>query len=273
MDDYTTSAILSSKIVTETFSTSFSSASELFSTSIRSDIYNIYALVRVADEIVDTYQGIHAKELLDALETEVYQAIERKFSANIIVHAFMLTATKFDIHKDIIKPFFASMRTDLTAKTFNQNAYQTYIYGSAEVVGLMCLKVFCEGNKKLYTKLEPGARALGSAFQKVNFLRDIKDDYVTRGRYYFPIGNYETFGESEKKQIITDIDHDFEKALIYLKQLPSNSAKASRAAFAYYQALLKKLKSVSAEEIKDHRISVSKPQKLLLLVGVRLGLV
>lgn len=272
MDNYDKSATLASKIVTETFSSSFSSASKLFSSSIRPDIYNIYGLVRVADEIVDTYQGKQAKQLLNNLEAETHRAVERKFSSNLIVHAFMLTAIKFNITKELIDPFFESMRADLTTKAFTEKSYRTYIYGSAEVVGLMCLKVFCEGNEKLYSQLEPGARSLGSAFQKVNFLRDLQDDYVTRGRYYFPIGTYETFGEADKKLIIDDIDKDFNDAVSALNQLPSNSRKASQAACIYYQALLKKLKSASADKIKSQRLSVRKLTKLALLLKVKLGL-
>ena len=273
MEQYNTSAMLASEIVTKTFSTSFSSASKLFADSIRQDIYNIYGLVRIADEIVDTYQGHYAAQMLDELETETYQALKRTFSSNLIVHAFALTATKFGISKELVKPFFQSMRTDLTKKTFDKKAYQAYIYGSAEVVGLMCLKVYCGSDEKLYHQLKPGACALGSAFQKVNFLRDLADDYATRGRYYFPIGNYQTFGEKEKKVIISDIEKDFHRAQTAINKLPENSRKATQAAFIYYQALLSKLRSTSAVKIKEQRIRVNNVHKLLLLIRVKLGII
>lgn len=273
MDTYDTSSEIASKLVTEKFSTSFSSASRLFYRSIRPDIYNIYGLVRIADEIVDTYKGANQRQLLDSLQSDVYQAIEKQFSSNIIVHAFALTANKYGIDKDLIAPFFDSMRTDIKAKTFNSQAYQKYIYGSAEVVGLMCLKVFCQGDNKLYKQLDSGARSLGSAFQKVNFLRDIKDDYETRGRYYFPIGKYETFDEQAKNQIVKDIEIDFKNSEEALNKLPANSIKACKAAYLYYKTLLHHLKLAPANEIKDRRIRVSELNKLSLLLRVKLGLI
>lgn len=271
MDDYDSSATQASKIVTETFSSSFSSASKLFDSSIRQDVYNIYGLVRIADEIVDTYRGKRARQLLDDLQTETHQALKQKFSANIIVHAFMLTATKYGIGPELIDPFFESMRTDLTKTTFSKTEYERYVYGSAEVVGLMCLRVFCLGDDKLYSKLKPGACALGAAFQKVNFLRDIRDDFETRGRYYFPIGSYETFSEADKQRIIHDIDADFRRAQRALAKLPANSRKACTAAFSYYQALLRAIQSTPVETLKQQRVSLSKPRKLALLARVKLG--
>jgi len=270
MDNYTTSAQRASKVVTETFSTSFSSAITLFSKDIQQDIYNIYGLVRVADEVVDTYQGPEAAQILDELEKEVYATLERGFSANVIVHAFGITARTFAIDQNLIAPFFASMRMDLTTKRFTTKEYQTYIYGSAEVVGLMCLKVFTQGSKTTYQQLAKGASALGAAFQKVNFLRDIKDDYQTRGRYYFPTGSFDTFGESEKTAIIAEIQKDFTVARLAIAKLPDNARFATQLAYDYYRQLLKTLQNTPADQIRDRRIRVSRAIKLRLLIKSRL---
>lgn len=270
MDTYTQGSNKASKIITQTFSTSFSSAITLFSKSIQQDIYNIYGLVRIADEIVDTYQGREAAEMLNQLEQEVYKTLTRGFSANIIVHAFCVTATKYGIEKSLIKPFFHSMRMDLTKKTFSQDEYKNYIYGSAEVVGLMCLRVFIDGSEGDYDRLKKGASALGSAFQKVNFLRDLKDDYETRGRYYFPIGSFKGFDERIKTKIIKDIQRDFKTALPALKQLPKTARSATELAYTYYGELLKKLEATSAEGIKKRRISVANSTKLKLFLKTKL---
>ena len=271
MDDYLKSAQLASKVVTQTFSTSFSSAITLFSESIRQDIYNIYGLVRVADEIVDSYQGDEAEDILNQLEQEVYQSIKRGFSANVIVQSFCITANRYSIDKSLIEPFFSSMRMDLTIKTFSKEEYKNYIYGSAEVVGLMCLKVFVDGEDKEFNNLKEGVCALGSAFQKVNFLRDIKDDYNTRGRYYFPVGSFENFSEQIKSSIIDDIEKDFKVAQEAIEKLPKNARFATRLAFDYYNQLLSKLKITPADEIKNTRISVSKTTKLKILMRVKLA--
>ncbi len=266
MDTYSLSAQLASKVVTRAFSTSFSSAITLFSKDIQQDIYNIYGLVRVADEVVDSYQGAEAAGILDALEAEVYATLSRGFSANVIVHAFCLTAAKFSVNQQLIEPFFASMRMDLTKKRFNAKEYKIYIYGSAEVVGLMCLKVFTQGNDADYKKLTPGACALGAAFQKVNFLRDIKDDYQARGRYYFPAGSYEEFGEVEKAAIILDIQKDFIAAQAAITNLPDNSRQATQLSYDYYHQLLTTLQKTPAKEIRNRRIRVSRAVKARLLL-------
>lgn len=270
MTDYDIASEGSSKVVTETFSTSFSSAITLMSKDIRQDIYNIYGLVRIADEIVDTYQGKDAGKLLNDLEADVYATLKIGFSANIIVHAFALTANKYNIGKDLIKPFFHSMRMDLTKKAYTQKEYREYIYGSAEVVGLMCLKVYVGGDQKEYKKLEKGASALGSAFQKVNFLRDVKDDYETRGRFYFPGLKLGDFNDSSKAEIIKDIEKDFKVAKASIAHLPKNSRFATALAYDYYQELLKELKKKSAAELLQRRISVSKATKLKLLAKAKL---
>lgn len=270
MDEFTRTAQQTSKLVTENFSTSFSSASTLFSEDIRQDIYNIYGLVRIVDEIVDSYQGSGTKAMLDELEGEVYVAVQRGFSSNLIVHSFVLTSLKYNLDQSLVKAFFKSMRMDISRKSYDEKMYKTYIYGSAEVIGLMCLIVFTKGDKKDYKRLKAGAMALGSAFQKVNFLRDIKDDYETRGRYYFPIGSYDKFSEADKKAIIKDIEYDFGIAKNYIERLPANSQRACRLAFTYYQDLLKKLKQTPAQQIANERIRVGNFAKLVLFSKAKL---
>lgn len=272
METYNQSAEAASKIITETFSTSFGSATKLFPQSIRQDIYNIYGLVRIADEIVDSYQGKEVEALLYDLEVETNKAVRRQFSSNIVVHAFAATAHRYGIGADLTEPFFASMRMDITKATFTDEEYKTYIYGSAEVVGLMCLKVFCKGDTQKYEQLASGAKALGAAFQKVNFLRDIKDDYETRGRYYFPVGAYKTFDEATKLAILADISADFEHAKGAIVLLPSEARKAVNAAFHYYGALYKKLQHTPATKLQQERVRVSNAQKFFMLLRLKAGL-
>lgn len=264
LDDYSTSARLASRVLTETFSSSFGSAIQLFDQSIRQDIYNIYGLVRVADEIVDTYQGKDAGALLTQFEQEVYDALERKFSPNIIIQAFVETADEYHIGVDLLRPFFASMRMDLTDKSYTRKAYDTYIYGSAEVVGLMCLRVFVDGDEARYAELSDGAKALGAAFQKVNFLRDIRDDFITRGRYYFPYGSFESFDDNTKDQIIDEITNDFSKAKGYVNRLPKSARGATQLAFRYYSVLLNELRQSTAADITTRRLSVNSVEKFKL---------
>ena len=267
MDLYTRTAEQMSRVLTNNYSTSFGLATRLFGSDIRVHIYNVYGLVRLADEIVDTYTGTDAGELLDALEVETYAAINRQYSTNTVVHAFALTAVKFGITKTLIAPFFASMRMDLEPKKYRAKDYERYIYGSAQVVGLMCLKVFCQGDATQYKKLEPGAKALGGAFQKVNFLRDIADDHKRLGRYYFPVGTFAGFNETTKRQIVADIDADFALALVAIRQLPSSARPAVMAAYQYYMRLHTKLRNTPAAVIKAQRIRISNPHKLAVLAG------
>lgn len=271
MEEYSLSSGCASKVVTQTYSTSFSSAISLFSTDIQQDIYNIYGLVRVADEIVDTYQGRDSGKILNDLESEVYEALKRSFSSNVIVQAFVDTARKFSITVELIAPFFESMRMDLTKKVYSEQDYKLYIYGSAEVVGLMCLKVFVQGDARQYQQLKQGASALGAAFQKVNFLRDIKDDYETRGRYYFPIGSYKTFSEDAKQAIVADIEKDFALAKKSIDELPENAKYATTLAYKYYQKLLKILRNTPSEEILKSRVSVGRFTKLRLLTTTKIA--
>lgn len=251
--------------LTKSYSTSFSMAVRLVDQPIRRHVYNIYGLVRVADEIVDSYAGTDSDYQLDQLESEVYSALKTGYSSNIIVQAFVLTADKYGINKDLIKPFFASMRVDIDQKVFNQKQYNQYIYGSAEVVGLMCLKVFCPSAKD-YLRLSSGARALGAAFQKINFLRDISADWHNLGRCYFPGTTFDTFDKAAKDSIIKDISRDIDAANKSLRALPKSSRPAVGLALGYYNALLKKLVKASPEEIKTKRYRVSDGYKLMLFI-------
>lgn len=264
-----------SRLITKRYSTSFSIASSLFGGSIRPHIYNIYGLVRIADEIVDTYSGSDALQLLDSFEKELQQAMARGYSTNPVIQAFVYTASTFDIGQELISPFFQSMRVDTSKKSYSESEYKEYIYGSAEVIGLMCLKVFCMGDHEEYRKLMPGAKSLGSAFQKVNFLRDMASDKESLGRYYFPIGDYDDFDDGTKDAIIKDIQNDFNTAKSAINQLPSNSRIAVTVAYKYYLSLLRKLKSENAARIKLERVRVNNFEKLsilgLTLVGQAFG--
>lgn len=267
MELYTETSYALSRELTLRYSTSFSKSSELFSKNIRPHIFAIYGLVRIADEIVDTYRGKDAGTLLNELEADTYMAIKTQYSTNPIIHSFAQTSKQFNIPKTLIKPFFESMRTDLVKKTFTPEQYSAYIYGSAEVIGLMCLKVFVNGNETEYKKLEKSARHLGSAYQKVNFLRDIKSDYQERGRLYFPGITFAAFDDTAKNEIILNIKADFELATPALTQLPVGARKAVSLSYEYYNALLHELSRSSANAIKAHRIRVSDAKKVKILLS------
>lgn len=266
MDLYSTVAFNTARLITRAYSTSFSSATRLIGASERKHIYNIYGLVRIADEIVDTYHGKDADKLLDEFEEETYRAIERGYSTNIIIHAFSETARTYGITKKLLAPFFQSMRFDLTPpKKLSQQQYEDYIYGSAEVVGLMCLAVYCGSNKELLKQLTPGARKLGSAFQKVNFLRDIADDTNRLGRHYFPnVSSHLT--KKDKQAIIANIESDFQEAHQAALALPRSSRTAVFVAYRYYKALLKKLRSTPVETIVQERIRINNIRKCLIIL-------
>ncbi len=272
MDLYSKVSEETSKRITKSYSTSFGLASSLFDRSIQQDIYNIYGFVRIADEVVDTYDGKDKLKVLDELEAQTYRDLGIGYSTNPVIHSFVITCQKYKIGKDLIAPFMASMRMDTVKNSYTAAKYKEYIYGSAEVVGLMCLKVFCKGDQKSYQRLEKGAKALGSAFQKVNFLRDIKEDNEKLNRYYFPVGSYKDFDESIKNKIILDIEADFEEAEQAIDSLPDNSRKAVRAAQLYFYQLLDALKKTPASQLKKQRVRLADSQKLLLLAKVKLGL-
>jgi phytoene/squalene synthetase len=257
-----------SKIVTKTYSTSFSMATKMLHPSIRNHIYNIYGFVRFADEIVDSFHNYPKKLLLNRFEEDLYLSLDQKISLNPILNSFQHTVNKFEIDSNLIKAFMRSMRWDLDKKIYdNQEDYEKYIYGSADVVGLMCLKVFVKGNESQYKSLRPAAMSLGSAFQKVNFLRDLKDDYQELNRTYFPSVNFNHFDEVSKLNIINEIELDFELALDGIFKLPVEAQFGVYTAFKYYTKLLKKLKNTPSVNIQKTRIRVPNYQKMSVFAG------
>ena len=256
----------SSKIVIKRYSTSFYFSSSLLSKSIRQDIFNIYGFVRLADEIVDTFHEFPKKELLNEFEEELWRSIENKISLNPILNSFQNTVNRYSIPKDLIRSFLDSMKMDLEKKEYNSvEEYKKYIYGSADVVGLMCLKVFVKGSETLYSDLSDYAISLGSAFQKVNFLRDLKDDSNILKRVYFPNVNMDNFNEDSKKEIINEIELDFKNAIKGIARLPKNSRFAVYIAYRYYNKLLKKLKRTSSENIVKKRVRIHNFQKFTVI--------
>ena len=269
MDQYTKLSYQTAEKLTMQYSSSFGQSSLLFNKRVRKHIYAIYGLVRIADEIVDTYKGKDAAKLLKEFEAQTFQALHSGYSTNPIIHAFALTAKEYGIGRDLVRPFFKSMRMDLKPVTYTPHLYAQYIYGSAEVIGLMCLKVFREDNDE-YKALESGARSLGAAYQKVNFLRDFGADFNERGRVYFPGLTYEKFTDRQKQRIIKDIEHDFTQARTALAKLPAGAKTAVAISFAYYSELLSNLKKHDADYIKEHRVRVTNLKKLQLFASVRL---
>ncbi len=255
-----------SEKITKTYSTSFYSASRLFSPEIRTAIYSIYGFVRLADEIVDTFHTIDQAALLDQFERDYDLAFLQGISANPVLHSFQLTVKRFHIPDEYIRSFIASMRADLHKKVYStQPEADAYIYGSADVVGLMCLKVFCGDDVELFNRLVKPAMRLGSAFQKVNFLRDLKNDVELLGRIYFPDFSWEGFDEPAKERLVKEIERDFEEANVGIQALPDNSRVAVTVAYNYYLKLLHKIKETPAKELKSKRIRVSNVNKLWLL--------
>ena len=256
-----------SKLVTKTYSTSFSLATKMLSQSIRNDIYNIYGFVRFADEIVDSFHDYDKERLFNGFSNDLEQALENRISLNPILNAFQHTFHKYNIDKHLVDSFMESMRLDLhKTKYLTEEEFKTYIYGSADVVGLMCLKVFVNGDNEKYDELKDMAMALGSAFQKVNFLRDLKADFDGLNRSYFPKIDLNNLNEVSKKDIINDIEQDFEKGLNGIKKLPIEAKFGVFMAYRYYRQLLKKLKKTPALQIKGKRIRVSNPKKIELLM-------
>jgi phytoene synthase len=245
------------------YSTSFSRSTRLFPLTIRRHIYNIYALVRVADEIVDTYKGTDAKIMLDELVHDVYRVITGVYSTNPVVHAFGITARTYDINDELIAPFFASMRMDLIDQTYTEKKYKIYIYGSAEVVGLMCLKVYCPDTSD-YEAVKAGAMRLGSAYQKINFLRDLAADTSELHRMYFPGYTLETFDETAKRTVVADIHKDLSDAQLSIEKLPGSVRRATQLSVRYYKALLQKLEATPVSIIKNKRIRINDGHKLWL---------
>jgi phytoene synthase len=247
------------------YSTSFSLGIRLLSKECRWAIFSIYGLVRVADEIVDTFHGYNKEQLLMDFKSQTYRAMEEGISTNPVLHAFQLAANQYGVGQELIEPFFNSMEEDLDTSSHNAQSYSEYIYGSAEVVGLMCLKVFCNGNEEQYNHLVPFARSLGAAFQKVNFLRDIRSDVEERGRVYFPGVDFNQFSDSDKYAIIQDVKNDFAHAYQGIVQLPVGCRLGVYTAYIYYLKLLEKIERTTAVDILESRVRIPNTQKIALL--------
>jgi Phytoene/squalene synthetase len=255
-----------SKVVTQSYSTSFALATKMLAPSIRTDIYNIYGFVRFADEIVDTFHDYDKKQLFENFEKEMEEAIEKKISLNPILNSFQHTYHKYDIPHHLVVAFMKSMRMDLRKKKYETfDEYREYIYGSADVVGLMCLCVFVNGDKEKYEELKESAMALGSAFQKVNFLRDLKADYEELNRTYFPNTNLLELDEESKRRIVNEIKADFAVGYSGIIKLPEQAKFGVYTAYRYYKKLLHKLQGTPPLEIKNARIRVPNYQKFGLL--------
>ncbi|GAB3029400.1 phytoene/squalene synthase family protein [Spirosoma pulveris] len=258
-------ALECSKLITEQYSTSFTLGIKTLDRKFHLPIYAIYGFVRYADEIVDTFHDYDKKTLLLRFKHDTYQAIEEGISLNPILQSFQLVVNEYKIDHELIEAFLKSMEMDLYYQDYDANGYKEYIYGSAEVVGLMCLRVFCEGDLAEFDRLRGAACKLGSAFQKVNFLRDLKSDFVDRGRTYFPGVDFKDFGLDAKKLIEADIQKDFDEAYIGIMNLPKGARMGVYLAYIYYQTLFNKIKQLSASRIQRERVRVPNPQKFALL--------
>lgn len=256
-----------SRLITQRYSTSFTLGIKTLDRKLHLPIYAIYGFVRYADEIVDTFHNQDKQALLERFKKDTYESIKAGISLNPVLHAFQLIVNKYKIDLDLIEAFLHSMEMDLDFKSYNDSKYHEYIYGSAEVVGLMCLKVFCEGDVAMYEKLKDPACKLGAAFQKVNFLRDIKSDFEERGRVYFPGVDFNQFNQCVKKRIEDNIQKDFNDSLIGIEQLPKSAKLGVKVAYLYYQKLFEKIKGLPAEKITQTRIRIPNSQKISLLVG------
>lgn len=263
---YNNVSLLCSTGITKKYSTSFSLGTKLFSKDIQIAIYSIYGFVRIADEIVDSFHTFNKEKLLNDFRQQTYNAINEGISTNPILQSFQISVNKFNIDRELIDAFLKSMEMDLNPRSFNREEIGEYIYGSAEVVGLMCLKVFCRGNQNEFDKLYSSARKLGAAFQKINFLRDIRDDYNDLGRVYFPGVDFNNFTIDQKLEIENDIHTDFDEAFQGIKQLNRDSQLGVYVAYKYYTSLFKKIKRVSPNELLSKRYRISNFKKIVLLV-------
>jgi len=262
---YNQTCLECSSLITRRYSTSFSMGIRVFDKKYRAPIYAIYGFVRFADEIVDTFHDFPKKELLDKFRKDTYEAIESGISLNPVLHSFQQVVNSYHIKKELIDAFLDSMEMDLNMNAYEDNLYQKYIYGSAEVVGLMCLRIFVNGDDLLYKHLYASARSLGSAFQKINFLRDIKSDFDERGRVYFPGVDFRSFSMNDKLQIESDIKKDFDHALTGITQLPQGVRFGVYLAYKYYIKLFQKIKSASPSKVKEERIRVNDSRKVALI--------
>ncbi|MFN8286589.1 MAG: phytoene/squalene synthase family protein [Chitinophagales bacterium] len=270
-DLFVSTSAACSKNITRAYSTSFSLGIQTLHKKLHAPIYAIYGMVRYADEIVDTFHGYDKKYLLQKFKADTYEAIRDGISLNPVLFSFQKAVNDYKIPLELIEAFFKSMEMDLYETAHGRESYDEYIYGSAEVVGLMCLKVFAEGDEVVYNKLESGARALGAAFQKVNFLRDMKSDFDERGRVYFPGIDFVNFKEEAKQQIEAEVAEDFRKAYESIMQLPTSSRAGVLLAYKYYMRLFKEIQRVPVSRIKEARIRVPDFRKLLMLGETLIG--
>ncbi|MCS6929827.1 MAG: phytoene/squalene synthase family protein [Saprospiraceae bacterium] len=262
---YNTTCLACSSLITRRYSTSFSLGIRLFHPRFRGPIYGIYGFVRFADEIVDTFHHCDKRTLLERFRQDTYRALDERISLNPVLHAFQEVVHRYNIDRELIDAFLYSMEMDLYNTTYDTDGYRKYIYGSAEVVGLMCLRVFCEGDEELYYRLKEPARRLGSAFQKINFLRDIRSDYYERGRVYFPGVDFRHFDNEAKRRIEADIQADFDAALEGIRLLPKGARLGVYLAYKYYTQLFAKIKRAPAQCVAQERFRVSDRRKMLLL--------
>lgn len=256
-----------SRLITKRYSTSFSLGIRVFDKSLRMPIYAIYGFVRFADEIVDTFHDHDKAKLLQRFREDTYRALEEGISLNPVLQAFQETANEYGIGRELIDPFLDSMEMDLHHSNYQPSLYNRYIYGSAEVVGLMCLKVFVKGDEAEYERLKAPACSLGAAFQKINFLRDIRSDYYDRGRVYFPGVEFQAFDNATKLRIEEEIKADFDHAYEGIKQLPDGARLGVYLAYVYYTKLFKKIRSAPARRVTEERIRVPDSRKLALLAS------
>ncbi len=266
MDLYSETALKCSKLITQLYSTSFTLGIRTLDKKHHFAIYAIYGFVRYADEIVDTFHDHDKADLLERFKNDAFKAISEKISLNPVLHSFQLIVNEYNIDHELIQAFLKSMEMDLLNETYNQDGYEEYIYGSAEVIGLMCLRIFTHENPSEYERLRPTAKRLGAAFQKVNFLRDINSDFKERGRVYFPGVDFSEFTQSDKQIIEDDIAQDFDEALKGIKQLPKSARAGVYLAYVYYLQLFKKIKNLPSSKIANARVRVPNFIKFILLI-------
>ncbi|MCP2044623.1 phytoene/squalene synthase family protein [Pontibacter sp. HSC-36F09] len=267
MDLFKDTCLKCSKLITEAYSTSFTLGIKTLHSKFHDPIYAIYGFVRCADEIVDTFHDFDKRKLLDQFSQQTFEAIEQGISLNPVLHAFQCVVNEYKIDRAYIEAFLKSMAMDLDDHVYDPALYKEYIYGSAEVVGLMCLKVFCEGDDEQFERLKKPACSLGAAFQKVNFLRDMQSDFKDRGRVYFPAVDIHTFNNVCKAQIEADIAKDFEDAYAGILALPRSARMGVYLAYVYYQKLFRKIKGLPATHILNERVRVPDNTKFALLLG------
>ncbi|MBX0334528.1 phytoene/squalene synthase family protein [Pontibacter sp. HSC-14F20] len=267
MDLFKDTCLKCSKLITEAYSTSFTLGIRTLHRKFHDPIYAIYGFVRCADEIVDTFHDYDKRKLLDQFSQQTFEAIEQGISLNPVLHAFQCVVNEYKIDRAYIEAFLKSMAMDLDDHVYDPALYKEYIYGSAEVVGLMCLKVFCEGDEEQFERLKKPASSLGAAFQKVNFLRDMQSDFKDRGRVYFPAVDIHTFNNVCKAQIEADIAKDFEDAYAGILALPRSARMGVYLAYVYYQKLFRKIKGLPATHILNERVRVPDNTKFALLLG------